>query len=135
MSASLSKSDLIRKLYAAFGAGDIGTVLGGFDPRIEWREAEGFYLASGNPYLGPAAVAEGVFGRIGADFAEFSVNPQSYAEGGDVVLVQGRYSGILRASGRKLDAQFAHVWTLRGGKVVSFQQYTDTRAWTEAKGD
>ena len=26
-----------------------------------------------------------------------------------------------------------HVWTLRGGMVIEFQQYTDTRQWTAAQ--
>ncbi len=51
-----------------------------------------------------------------------------------MVLVPGRYRGKLRASGRPLDARFAHVWTLRGGKAVRFQQCTDTQQWTAAKG-
>jgi hypothetical protein len=27
---------------------------------------------------------------------------------------------------KKLDSQFTHHWTLRDGKIVRFQQYTDT---------
>ena len=34
-----------------------------------------------------------------------------------------------------LDAQFAHVYTLSGGKIVRFQQYTDTAQWKEALAD
>ena len=33
-----------------------------------------------------------------------------------------------------VDAQFAHVWQLHSGKVVRFQQYTDTKQWVEAAG-
>ena len=33
------------------------------------------------------------------------------------------------------DAQFAHIWKLRSGKVIEFQQYTDTQQWTRVKGD
>ena len=33
-----------KHIYAAFGRGDIPTVLAAFDPAIEWRQAEG------NPY-------------------------------------------------------------------------------------
>jgi predicted enzyme related to lactoylglutathione lyase len=31
-----------------------------------------------------------------------------------------------------IDAQFVHAWTLDGGKVTSFQQYTDTAQWQQA---
>jgi ketosteroid isomerase-like protein len=29
-------------------------------------------------------------------------------------------------------SRFAHVWRLRGGKIVKFQQYTDTLQATKA---
>ncbi len=36
------------------------------------------------------------------------------------------------AAGREVRAQFAHVWGVRGGRVVRFQQYTDTKQFAEA---
>jgi ketosteroid isomerase-like protein len=55
-------------------------------------------------------------------------------DGGDTVVVEGRYYGKVRETGISLDAQFAHVWHLRDGKVVGFQQYTDTKQWADAIG-
>jgi len=52
--------------------------------------------------------------------------PQQYFDAGDSIIVTGRYSGAYKATGKKIDAQFAHFWTLAGGKVTRFQQYTDT---------
>jgi len=51
-----------------------------------------------------------------------------------VVTVEGRYTGAYRGTGAALDAQFCHVWTLRDGKIVKFQQYTDTAAFQAAMG-
>jgi hypothetical protein len=36
------------------------------DPSIEWNEAENFIYADRNPYVGPQAVLEGVFTRLGS---------------------------------------------------------------------
>jgi ketosteroid isomerase-like protein len=47
-------------------------------------------------------------------------------DAGDRVVALGRYSGKFKKTGRAIDAQFAHVWTVRNGKVTAFQQYTDT---------
>ena len=129
-----TNSDIVKMLYDAFTKGDVQTVLDAFDPRIQWREAESFVYAEGNPYIGPQAVAEGVFQRIVSDVENFSVVPQQFVEGGDTVLVEGRYSGTVKATGTPVDAQFAHVWRLRDGKVVRFDQYTDTRQWADAYG-
>ena len=40
----------------------------------------------------------------------------------------------MKATGTPVDAQFAHVWQFRGGKIARFQQYTDTKQWAGAAG-
>ena len=124
---------MVKAVYDAFGRGDVPAVLGAFDPQILWSEAEGYVYAEGNPYIGPQAVALGVFQRLASDFTEFAVVPQSFIDGGDTIVVEGRYRGQMKATGRRIDAQFAHVWELRDGKVVRFQQYTDTKQWADAR--
>jgi ketosteroid isomerase-like protein len=126
--------DIVRDLYDAFAKGDVPGVLGTFDSGIEWREADGFLYADGNPYVGPEAVAEGVFQRLVSDIENFTVVPGKVIDGGDTVVVEGRYKGRVKATGAPVDAQFAHVWDLRNGKVVRFQQYTDTKQRAEAAG-
>jgi len=126
--------EIVKALYEAFGKGDVPAVLGAFDPQIEWKEAENFLYADGNPYLGRQAVAEGVSQRLVSDVEGFTVVPEHFVEGADAVVVEGRYRGAIKATGTAVDAQFAHVWQLRGGKVVRFQQYTDTRQWAVAAG-
>jgi ketosteroid isomerase-like protein len=77
-------------------------------------------------------VAEGLFQRIASDLGNLAVVPDHFIEGGDMVVAEGRYRGTVKATGRPVDAQFAHVWQLRDGKVVRFQQYTDTLQWARA---
>ncbi len=117
---------LIDRLYRSFATGDVATVLGSMSPDIVWNEAENFPYADRNPYVGPEAVAVGVFGRIGADFETFAVEPEELIDAGDTVVALGRYVGKHRATGRSMRAQFVHVWRVSGGKVVRFQQYADT---------
>jgi ketosteroid isomerase-like protein len=131
MSAS---RDTITAVYDAFGRGDVPAVLGMFDPAIEWNEAEHFLYAGGNPYRGPEAVLNGVFLPIVGDVDGFSVSPEGYIADGDTVAVEGRYRGTWKATGTPVDAQFVHVWRLRNGKVIRFQQYTDTLQWARAAG-
>ena len=126
--------DLIQGLYDAFARGDAAHVLGCLHADVRWMEAEGGPLADRNPYTNPMAVGEGVFGRILAVFDGFSARPESLVAGDDTVLAQGRYGGTNKESGAVLDAQFAHVWTIRDGKVSQFQQYTDTHQWLQAMG-
>ncbi len=127
-----TSSDFVKGLYDAFARGDVGTVLAALDAEIEWREAENYPYSAGNPYVGPQAVVEGVLKPLTADVDGFTIHPANFIDGDDTVVVEGRYTGRFKASGTAFDAQFAHVWQLRGGKVVRFQQYTDSQQWSKA---
>jgi ketosteroid isomerase-like protein len=122
---------VIRSLYDSFGKGDVPAVLGQMDPQIEWNEAENFIYADRNPYVGPQAVLEGVFMRLGTEWDGFSVSPEQWLNAGDHVVVLGTYSGKHKETGREVRAQFAHVWGVREGRVVRFQQYTDTKQFAD----
>lgn len=124
--------DIISGVYDAFARGDIPGVLGALAADVDWREAENFMYADRNPYIGPQAVLEGVFARIGAEWEGFQATPDTLLDAGDAVVAQGHYSGVYKATGRSVRAQFAHVFTFRDGKVATFQQYTDTKQFAEA---
>lgn len=127
-----SSADFVKSLYDAFDKGDVPTVVGALDPEIRWQEAENYPYADGNPYVGPQSVVDGVFARLMADIDQFTIHPANFIDGGDSVVVEGRYRGKFKATGKPLDAQFAHVWQLRDRKIVRFQQYTDTKQWADA---
>ncbi len=132
---SQSNRDIIEGVYAAFARGDIPAVLGAMSPDIVWHEAEhNLPLADGNPYIGPQAVLEGVFMRLGEDFDGFGVVPERYIADGDCVVMCGRYSATARATGLPIDPQVVHVWTLRDGKATAFQQHADTLGLALATG-
>jgi len=127
---------IIESLYSAFEVGDIPKVLAGLDEKVVWNEAEGNKYADGNPYIGPQAVLNGVFARIGADYEYFKlVNIQLHEMENNQVLATLRYQAKLKKNGETYDAQVAHLWTLKNGKAIAFQQYLDTKkvADTEAK--
>lgn len=123
----MSNVRLVQDIYEAFGRGDVPTVLGSFDASIAWREAEGNpYQPSGAAWIGPDAVLEGLFVRLGREWDAFTVHPERFHDAGGHVVVEGRYTGTCLATKKRLDAQFCHVWKFRDGKVASFQQYVDT---------
>ena len=118
--------DLIRNVYAAFARGDGPAALSSMDSTIVWNEAENFPYADRNPYVGPVAVAEGVFFRLATEWDDFQAVPAEFFDAGDTVVVTGRYRATYKATQASLDSQFAHLWRVRGGKIIGFQQYTDT---------
>ncbi|MBK7876997.1 MAG: nuclear transport factor 2 family protein [Planctomycetes bacterium] len=117
---------LVQSLYDAFAKGDVPAFLAQLDPEIRWNEAESFPYSDRNPYVGPAAIVQGVFQRILTDFEGFRVEVGELAGSGDVVTMFGRYKGQHAKTKRPLDVQCAHTWWIRNGKVVRFQQMVDT---------
>ena len=77
----MTNRDIIQRLYESFAEGDIPAVLAAFADDISWTEADGFPLAG--TYVGPQAVLEGVFMRLG----EFSDN---WAAIPDRIVADGR---------------------------------------------
>ncbi len=48
------------------------------------------------------------------------------------VLATLRYDAKVKETGKTYNAQAAHLWTLKDGKVVAFQQYVDTKQLADA---
>ncbi|MCB9896944.1 MAG: nuclear transport factor 2 family protein [Planctomycetes bacterium] len=123
----MSHVPILNDLYAKFATGDIPGVLALLDTDVAWFEAENNpYRPGGEPWHGPQAVLDELFMRLGGEWDGFGVTPLRYHDAGDSVIVEGRYSGTFLATGKSLDAQVCHVWTLRDGRITRFQQYVDT---------
>src|SRR4030095_8125954 len=124
----VSKENLntIRKVYAAFAAGDYAAVLSYFDPELEWFAADNSPLADKSPYRGLEAVRTGVFDRIAASFERLEVRVDEMFDAADRVVVLGYYDGTYRGTSLPAKSQVAHIWTLSNGRPVRFQQYVDT---------
>ncbi len=120
----MNNTEIIKSAYQAFATGDIPAVLGAFDQNISWTDMEGF--PTGGTYIGAEAILNGVFMRLGTEWNDFRAVPDEFLDAGETVVALGNYFGTYKASGKSMHVPFAHVWSLRNGKVVKFVQYTDT---------
>jgi hypothetical protein len=119
-----SSLDAVRGVYSAFAVGDIPSVLATLSPGIRWTEAEGGPY--GGVFVGPEAVLENVFMKLGGEWDGFAAVAHEFIADGSTVVALGEYTGTYRATGKSFRAPFAHVWKLQDGKATSFHQYTDT---------
>ncbi|HZT90882.1 MAG TPA: nuclear transport factor 2 family protein [Gaiellaceae bacterium] len=123
--------DVVRRSYDAFSRGDLDAVLADLHPDIEWHQAQG--LPHGGLYHGRDEVRRNIFEPLHADWWEwFTATPHEFIDGGDQVVVIGRYEGAAKATGKPLDVPFVHVWTLADGLATRFRQYLDTAGWVDA---
>lgn len=117
---------IIASLYRAFAEGDTDTILEIIDPDVVWIEADG--IPYGGTFIGRDAVFEGVFGKIAAEWTDFTAEAFEFIHARDRVIVLGRDSGTFNATGKSMTAPTASIWTLERGRVVHFIQYLDNLA-------
>ena len=126
-----SPVEIARASYEAFARHDMDGVLADLHPSIEWQQAQG--LPHGGTYTGIADVRRNIFDPLDRDWwDEFTAQPEEFIEGGDEVVVLGRYRGIAKESRRVLDVPFVHVWSIRDRKLIRFRQFLDTAGWNAA---
>jgi uncharacterized protein len=119
---------IVRRLYDARGNPDIIRQV--LAPDVRWEVVEGFPY--GGVYVGLDNVIHNFFGRLFQDYENFVAVGSEFLESGDRVVVLGAYRGRAKTTGKDFTAQFAHVWTLRSGKIVRLQQCADTVQLTRA---
>lgn len=122
--AKMTNKDLIQSLYQSFASGDVPAVLAKFDDNITWTESDGFPLAG--TYVGPQAVLEGVFMRLGEFSDNWAVVVDRLIADGDTVIADGKYTWDHKKSGEPCEVRMAHIWTLADGKAISFLQHVDS---------
>lgn len=126
----MAPKDAIDKAYRALATGDVPTVLGLLDDKVEWTQANGSPYAG--TYHGPQAVLEGVFAKLGDEWDGFKIEPSQFVAEGDEVVSLGTYSGTYKATGKSFSARFAHAFTVKDGKIVRFEQVVDSAELNKA---
>lgn len=120
--------EIVKHTYEAFNRGNIRVVLEALDPKIEWREPSGSLPppAGGGLFRGRDAVEKEIFGSIPQTWRELKLEPEAYLDAGEHVVVTGRFRARPKAGGAEVEAACVQIWTVRDGKVVRMQNYTDT---------
>jgi ketosteroid isomerase-like protein len=115
---------IAKKAYADFGRGDIPAMLAAVDENVVWITPD-IGQAPGGTYRGRAGVAQ-FFQQVSETWEFQAFEPREYIASGDRLVVLGSYAFTSRATGRSGSCEWAMVWKVRDGKVVHFQEYTDT---------
>jgi ketosteroid isomerase-like protein len=122
-----TRFDVVQGSYEAVGRGDISALLDLMTDDVEWA----FQGPSSIPFAGTRHGRDGVaefFTLIGANL-EFEVfEPYAFIGDGDTVVALGRERSRVIPTGRTVVQEWAHVYTLREGKIATFQGFEDTAA-------
>jgi uncharacterized protein len=124
--------ELIKRVYEAFGKGDIDIIIGSLADQLVWR----FDAPSEIPYAGeyetPDQVKEGFFGSLASTQKDYALKTDEFIAQDDKVIVVGSYGATVNATGKRFDLPLVHIWTIQNGKVKRFVNFTDTAKVAEA---
>jgi len=118
---------LVQRGYDAFGRGDIEALLVLLDDNVEWITPGPSDLPTAGRRRGRQQVAE-FFKGVNSLLEIQRFEPESFVSEGDRVVVLGNETTRFKATGKVLDVRWAHVFTVRNGTVVAFEEYQDTSA-------
>ena len=121
--------DVIRSFYEKLKVGDAIGALGLMSYDIEWITMWHYKVAG----RGPEHVADGLFKPLAAEWSSFALTPSEFIAQGNTVVSLGEFTGVHGITGKRVKADYAHVWTVEDGKVTHFRQYIDTLAIAESR--
>ena len=113
--------EIVRRFWGA----DVDEALTYADPGIVWNPIEEL------PTQGHDAVRASL-ARWKAEWDDYEVMPEEFVDRGDRVVAMVRLRGRGRGSGVEIDARFYDVYTLRDGKIVRMDQFTELSQALEA---
>jgi ketosteroid isomerase-like protein len=120
-----------RRAYADFSRGDLDAVLKLIDPGVELRDRPESPDAS--VYHGHDGVRESL-ARSVEMFETLDFIPERFVEQGDHMVVTIMMRGRGRGSGVPVEDEIAHLWTVRDGRAVALQVYSDEAEALRAAG-
>jgi ketosteroid isomerase-like protein len=122
--------EVVRSFYETIEGGDLPGGLALLARDAVWIETAGHPY--GGVYRGPENVRDGIFARIAADWNGFAFAVDHVLDGGDAVVGIGTYSATSKATGKPMRARVVHVFRVRDGRIVEFEQFADTHSVREA---
>jgi ketosteroid isomerase-like protein len=127
---TMTPLEVVNSFYEALSLGHAPAAIALLDDEVKWTEAETAPYYSGT-WIGPKAVYKNLFEPLSREWSSFAVVPESSVVEGSVVVTFGTYAGTYKVTSKSMAAGFAHRWEVAGGKIISFQQYTDTASMNE----
>jgi uncharacterized protein len=121
-------TQVVQDAYAAFGRGDIQTVLDKLADDVVWEGVYGAaaHVPTSGTRRGKGAVAE-FFKQVAANVNFSRFEPKEFIATGDKVVALGHYAATTPAD-KSFDSEFAMVFSLQNGKVTHFREFCNSAA-------
>ena len=119
--------EIVRRSFDGYQRGDLETAMADAHPQIVWNPAEEA------PMRGLDAL-RAYLARWEREWEELETTPEEFIDAGDHVVAIVHFRGRGRGSGIEVDARSYPVYTLREGKIISMEEFTERSEALEAAG-
>lgn len=120
----MSNIQTVQSLYDYFQKRELDKIRPLFHENIKWSQMKGF--PNGGEYVGADEIFENVFQGFSDNWTDWKADVTEFLDAGDDVIAVGVYRGTFNKSGKDLEADFIHRYTIKNGIITRFKQYTDT---------
>ena len=124
--------EIITRMYRAWNSGDMDALTDVFDAEVEVRPALSTFLAS-TVYRGHDGVAAW-YAETYEPWAEMTAEPQRFVDAGERTVVVVGLRARVPGGEVDLDAEIAHVVTIRDDRIVKLDGYDAPEAALSAVG-
>ena len=122
-----TNTDVVRQVYEAFDCGDIPAMLGMLADDVEFTLPGPPVIPWAGTRHGRDGVAE-FFSLLGENLEFKQFEPREFVSQGDTVVVVGYERSLVKPTGHTFEQEWAHVFTLRDGKIAKARFIEDTAA-------
>jgi ketosteroid isomerase-like protein len=124
--------EVITRMYREWNRGDVDALAEVFDAEVEVRPALSAFLASA-VYRGHEGVAAW-YAETYEPWAELRAEPLRFVDAGERTVVMLTLHARVSGGEVDLDAEIAHVVTVRNGRIVRLDGYEEPDAALAAVG-
>ena len=126
----LENTQLVRNTYELFRKGD-ESFLKSFSDDISWELPEMNNVPYAGKFDGIEAVTD-FFTRLSKAEESLIHNPTEFIAKDDKVIILGNMKWRVKGTNKEYDSDFAHVLTVKNGKINGFREFMDTAVRTDA---
>ncbi len=118
-------TQVIQNIYAAFGQGNVATILNALASDVEWIHTAAPGIPFGGTYRGTQQVGT-FFQKLAESQDLLGFEPREFIAQGDAVAVFGSIKGRSKATGKSYETDWVMNWHLQNGKVTKFHHIFDS---------
>ncbi|MGH2565607.1 MAG: nuclear transport factor 2 family protein [Ginsengibacter sp.] len=128
---NVSNQSIIENMYKDYSAGNMSAVLFCFDKNVIWERPGAPFIPFSGIFKGVDEVMK-MFAIQATTLTIKKFTPEKFCTNEDTIVALGHDEADAVPTGKSYATKWAHVFTLKDGKIIHVQVYLDTKTVADA---